>query len=205
MRRLSVLSVLVLAAGCSIGGTSEKAAPLPTISLPSDTTSPRLTAAQQRFASAVRTASDKYGDDSDATLVQYGRDFCGIGAKDDNPYTDFGGNPPRVEGIATYKSQLGELEKLAVVHLCPKYTKVWKQAMAGFQDGDHKVGKDIKPGRYRTLDKGLKSCYWERTAKNGDRLDNQFVTYAAGHVEVTIQPTDGGFSSKKCSFWVPAS
>jgi hypothetical protein len=167
---------------------------------------PTLTPAQRKFIAAIRKAGEFDADDTEGDLIQSGKDFCGSD-NPDNLYTDYGGNPPNVEGIASNKEQLGALEKNAVRFLCPKYIKTWKQAMGGFDDGEHEVGgkKGIKPGRYRTLDKGLKGCYWERVSKGGQTIANNFVTYSPGHIEVTILPSDGGFSSnEKCYFWVPA-
>lgn len=214
MRRLCLLVALALTAGCGSAGGNESsvaqgenargtssASPGPAKNQPSV---PELTPAQNKFVAALTKAGEFDADDTEGNLVQLGKDFCGIGNSSDNLYTDMGGNPPNVEDIARSKDQLGALEKNAVRYLCPKYVKTWKQAMGGFFDGEHVVGKDIKPGRYRTLDKGLKGCYWERVSKGGKTITNDFVAYAPGHIEVTIAPGDGGFSStRKCYFWVP--
>ena len=39
---------------------------------------------------------------------------------------------------------------MTVEHLCPKYLPVLKHAKGGFAEGPHDVGKDVKPGAYRT-------------------------------------------------------
>lgn len=215
--RLTILVILLaLACGC----TSAASKPTPSFT-PIDsstdtaeviTPSPNpkvnalsgLTAKEKVF---IRDARKKLPADDDATnteLIHLGRDFCGQGSSE-TAYDQYGGNPPNVEGIAQSKDMLGSVERSAVLHFCPKYIRTWKQAMGGFDHGDHEVGKDIKPGRYRTLDKGLKDCYWERVSKAGDTLANGLVTFAPGYITVTILPSDGGFSSTdKCYFWVPA-
>jgi hypothetical protein len=163
-----------------------------------------LTDTQKTFVAAVRK-DPKYTPDgsTDWDIVQLGRDFCGMGYRKTTVYDGHGGNPPNVKGIATYKEQLGPLEKNAVRYLCPQYVSVWKSGMASFGSGDYVVGADIKPGRYRTLQRKVRSCYWERTTKAGDTIANDFVTFAAGGVTVTILGTDGGFTSKRCGTWIP--
>lgn len=214
MRRLCLVAALALTAGCGSAGARESAGsdqlqaranPSQAPDVQNTPSAPKLTAAQKKFIAALKRAGAFEDDDTDGDLIQAGKDFCGIGTTDTS-YDEFGGNPPNVEGIARSKKFLGELEKTAVRYLCPKYIKTWKQAMGGFDAGEHVVGKDIKPGRYRTLNKGLKGCYWERVSKGGQTVDNDFVSYAPGHIEVTIAASDGGFSStRKCYFWVPVN
>ncbi|MFI7113922.1 hypothetical protein ACIBK9_46930 [Nonomuraea sp. NPDC050227] len=221
--RLRTVRIAVIAASLTACSTSTTAAPTaatPASSLPAETTESTTRAASETPTSTrqltgkekafIRDARKKlpegYQDATDEDLISFGHDFCGQGSSE-TIYDDQGGNPPNVEGIATYKSMIGSVERSAVLHFCPKYIKTWKQAMGGFDDGEHQVGgkRGIKPGRYRTLDKGLKGCYWERVSKGGETLANNLVTYAPGYITVTILPTDGGFSSgEECYFWVPA-
>ncbi|MER7213218.1 hypothetical protein ABT340_39660 [Streptosporangium sp. NPDC000239] len=97
-----------------------------------------------------------------------------------------------------------DLYKAATRYLCPKYLPAWRAATRGFTEGDKEIGVDIKPGVYRTVDRKVKDCYWERTTKGGDTIANRFVNFAPSGVTVTIAPTDGGFTSRGCGNWAPA-
>jgi predicted small lipoprotein YifL len=90
------------------------------------------------------------------------------------------------------------------LRICPRAPQapLMRTVLAGrvFADGDLTVGKDVKAGTYRT-EKEMHNCYWERTTKGGDTIANDFVTFAAKGVTVTIRSSDGGFSSKECGTW----
>ena len=70
-----------------------------------------------------------------------------------------------------------------------------------FGDGTYVVGKDIKPGTYRTR-VGSSGCYYERLSGFGGSLGeiiaNDNTDYPA---IVTIDPTDKGFKSQDCGTW----
>ncbi|TQK49796.1 hypothetical protein FBY35_0064 [Streptomyces sp. SLBN-118] len=104
-------------------------------------------------------------------------------------------------------------------NLCPEWVPALKAAVSGnyerwYTSGTFKVvaspapwsaGSEgepgIAPGTYRT--KGdLADCYWERTSKSGDILDNQFAT-SAQSITVSIRSGDGQFTSKSCGVWKP--
>lgn len=72
-----------------------------------------------------------------------------------------------------------------------------------FRDGMQVVGKDIKPGTYRTRARAP-GCYWARLAgfsgEIGDFLANG---NESGPMIVTISPRDKGFESRKCGLWSP--
>jgi hypothetical protein len=98
--------------------------------------------------------------------------------------------------------------------LCPKWTPVLKQAVSGkydrwFSDGTYVVsnnlgGEDretIPPGTYRAKGR-MADCYWERTSKGGDIIDNAFAT-SAQEITVTIRASDGQFTTRDCSVWKP--
>jgi hypothetical protein len=63
------------------------------------------------------------------------------------------------------------------------------------------VEETIPPGTYRAQGR-MENCYWERTAKNGDIIDNQFAT-SARDITVTIRASDGQFTSEGCAVWKP--
>jgi hypothetical protein len=100
--------------------------------------------------------------------------------------------------------------------LCPKWTPVLKQAISGrydrwFSDGTYVVsnnrsdaGEDeetIPPGTYRAKGR-MEDCYWERTTKGGDIIDNSFAT-SAREITVTIAASDGQFTAEQCEVWKP--
>jgi hypothetical protein len=68
-----------------------------------------------------------------------------------------------------------------------------------FGDGQYRVGKEVKAGRYESTDVS-DGCYWERQDRNGDIIDNNFVG-SANRVEVLIRSTDYGFETNDCGEW----
>lgn len=94
--------------------------------------------------------------------------------------------------------------QFGVPKLCPKWSKTVTQAVSGDYErwigsGDYVVTDDpapydpeaeldrqeIGPGTYRAVNE-MSDCYWERTAKDGTIIDNQFVTQAT-ELEVTLR------------------
>ncbi|BCJ71204.1 hypothetical protein CS0771_07480 [Catellatospora sp. IY07-71] len=98
----------------------------------------------------------------------------------------------------------------AALILCPKHPRAsqWKLVAAGkiFSDGTYLVGKEIKPGTYVIqlgADEGtIHDCYWERTNKSGNIIDNNFIL-SAKRAQVTIRSSDYSFHSKDCGTWRP--
>lgn len=68
-----------------------------------------------------------------------------------------------------------------------------------FGDGQYRVGKEIKAGRYESTDVS-DGCYWERQDRNGNIIDNNFVG-SASRVEVNIRTSDYGFETRDCGEW----
>ncbi|WP_144316942.1 hypothetical protein [Streptomyces sp. sk226] len=115
----------------------------------------------------------------------------------------------------------GEALLVGVPKLCPEWAKAVKEAASGsyerwFGDGTYVVssktlprdsmGEDdeeltIPPGTYRASGR-MEDCYWERTSKGGDILDNQLAT-SARSITVTVAPSDGQFTSERCAVWKP--
>ncbi|MFE9461698.1 hypothetical protein [Streptomyces californicus] len=115
----------------------------------------------------------------------------------------------------------GEALLVGVPKLCPEWAKAVKEAASGsyerwFGDGTYVVssktlprdsmGEDdeeltIPPGTYRASGR-MEDCYWERTSKGGDILDNQLAT-SAQSITVTIRASDGQFTSESCAVWKP--
>ncbi|WP_405505382.1 hypothetical protein OG323_37130 (plasmid) [Streptomyces cyaneofuscatus] len=48
----------------------------------------------------------------------------------------------------------------------------------------------------------MEDCYWERTSKGGEIIDNQFAT-SAQSITVTIAPSDGQLTAEQCGVWKP--
>jgi len=71
---------------------------------------------------------------------------------------------------------------------------------ASFGDGTYRVGKDIRPGTYRSH--GGEGCYWARlknfSGSLGAILANENAT---GPTLVTILRRDKGFESQGCGNW----
>jgi hypothetical protein len=117
----------------------------------------------------------------------------------------------------------GEAVLLAgVPKFCPKWTSAVKAAAAGtyerwFSNGTYVVSstaprkpneeppaegeESIPPGTYRAKGR-MEDCYWERTSKSGEILDNNFAT-SAREITVTIRESDGQFTSERCAVWKP--
>ena len=96
--------------------------------------------------------------------------------------------------------------------LCPEWSKTVRQVLGAgvrfYSDGTYVVKakpaadeEEIAPGAYRVVG-ALEDCYWERTSKAGDILDNGFVT-SAQDIRVTIRASDGQFTARGCGVWKP--
>ena len=98
----------------------------------------------------------------------------------------------------------GKILLAGIPMLCPKWTEVIKQTVEGnfdrsYSNGKYEVGKDIKPGKYRTTG-DLENCYWARLSRSGEIIDNNFAA-AAREITVTIQKSDGMFTTEGCGTW----
>ena len=75
-----------------------------------------------------------------------------------------------------------------------------KAAFAG--DGDFQVGKDVKPGTYRTTGNTDGMCYWERAKDSSGETDSLLANdNVSGTSYVTVKTTDKLFSSSGCKDW----
>lgn len=92
--------------------------------------------------------------------------------------------------------------RLAVTHLCPERLPVLDAATAAavptIDSGKYEVGKEIPPGTWRAED--VTNCYWERTAADGNIIENNFVA-AAKRIDVRVRSTDAFFISRSCKTW----
>jgi hypothetical protein len=83
----------------------------------------------------------------------------------------------------------------------PKPTPTPTPTVPHFGDGTYQVGKDIKPGTYRTR-AGSSGCYYERLSGFGGSTDEIIANNLTdAPAIVTIAPTDKGFTSERCGTW----
>ena len=118
--------------------------------------------------------------------------------------------PEKVEGMS--HGQRMEIEwksykkvfDAGVPLFCPQHAGLLTDAQNGtvrrnYGNGSYFVPDKIPPGTYRTTEP-VADCYWERTASNGDIIDNGFVTIAK-ELTVTVLETDGAFTTRGCGQW----
>ncbi|MEU0397727.1 hypothetical protein ABZ208_34195 [Streptomyces sp. NPDC006208] len=118
-----------------------------------------------------------------------------------------------------------EILKAGMPKLCSKWPKAALSALKGdlpptedeveaekrqseYSGGTYKVSSKpddgegdlplIPPGTYRTTDT-VEDCYWERTSRSGDIIDN--FARSAQEITVTIAPSDGQFTTEGCGTW----
>lgn len=102
--------------------------------------------------------------------------------------------------------------KAGVPLLCPEWSKTVRQVLGSgvrfYSDGTYAVKakpdpgeEEIAPGSYRVRG-ALEDCYWERTSRSGEILDNRFAT-SAQDITVTIAASDGQFTARGCGVWKP--
>lgn len=83
----------------------------------------------------------------------------------------------------------------------PSPTATPAPSYAHFDDGTYQVGKDIKPGTYRTR-VGSSGCYYARLKGFGGTIDDIIANNTTdAPAIVTIAATDKGFESENCGTW----
>jgi hypothetical protein len=69
-----------------------------------------------------------------------------------------------------------------------------------FSDGTYRVGRDIKPGTYRS--RSDSTCYWPRLRSFTDSVSSIIANDNASWPSVvTILRTDKGFETRGCGNW----
>lgn len=144
-----------------------------------------------------------YGDSGDVSSLAILYDICAQTDPKSFDYLKTAGSPSQVREIkgmlflcpdhplrSAIEKHLGEAEKR---------NKLEAQGRI-FHDGTYRVGEEIQPGTYFVEDTG-DGCYWERTDRTGEIIDNNFSTGL--RVEVTIQPSDYSFTAEGCGKWQP--
>lgn len=85
---------------------------------------------------------------------------------------------------------------------CPQFLPQWQQAQGGIPSGvAAAVPADVQPGTYETTSSDLGGCYWERS-RQGQIVDNRFITASTVKQRVTIKATDDTFVSRDCGSWI---
>ncbi|WP_336883266.1 hypothetical protein [Rhodococcus globerulus] len=96
--------------------------------------------------------------------------------------------------------------------LCPDQQPLIDEALSGnavmkrFIDGKYIVGEGYNPSGPRLVAPGTYStgpvsdCYWERADSQGNIIDNNMVSISQS-ITVTIEETDGAFTSNRCGPW----
>lgn len=94
--------------------------------------------------------------------------------------------------------------------LCPDQQPLLTEALSGsavmkrFTDGKYIVSqgasaqRSVMPGTYSTGP--VSDCYWERADSQGNIIDNNMVSISQS-ITVTIEESDGAFTSNRCGPW----
>ncbi|MGW5989564.1 hypothetical protein ACWFRT_13695 [Streptomyces anulatus] len=206
------LAAVVLVSGCGGGGGGD-AKPTAVPSSPSVSPSPSVTPPEP--PPAALTAEEKVdalaeagGWLPDEVASAYVADICGtLTAQEES-----GAGAVQWLTLNETDAEHGAVLKAGVPLLCPEWsktvTKVLGSGVRFYSDGTYRVvGKPgsaadaIAPGSYRVVG-ALEDCYWERTSRGGEILDNGFAT-SARDITVTILPSDGQFTARGCGVWKP--
>lgn len=218
-----VVAGVVVLAGCSSGGDGEadaKPSVKPTLSFgtpTADPTGPPVTRTPSTPEGKLDQLAEEKGwvvdglyEGSAAAFVD---DMCETATSLDESGIDPG------ERFADHgrDGDNAEIMRAGMPKLCPKWSKVALAALKGdyvrtygagtyvvkANPKDREPGSDepeeIGPGTYRT-EGDLEDCYWERTSRSGEILDNNFAT-SAQEITVTIRSTDGQFTTRGCGTW----
>ncbi|NUK23683.1 hypothetical protein [Streptomyces lunaelactis] len=215
-----VVAVLVAGCGDDSGGETDAKPSASTVSpSPSeeDTVVPEET--ETGYPPTAAGDLDRKADaegwtvDSYALASEFVLDVC-EGMTDQD---EAGGEPGESLARAAREGDNRKILKAGWAGLCPEWEKVGLAALDGdyvrtYPGGTYLVkakpkdldlGSDepqeIGPGTYRT-DEPVEDCYWERTTKGGDIIDNRFAT-SAQEITVTILLSDGQFTTEGCGTW----
>lgn len=214
----AVVAAVVVLSGCG-GGAGEGKAP----ASPSVTVSPDAGAVVEESVypagpeGDIDRLADEKGwavDDLYESASEFVADIC-----DSLPDSGAGGvsRPQWLAESGTFDGDGEDILKVGVPKLCPEWSKALGEAVSGgyerwFGNGTYLVSsklppaddeevQTISPGTYRASG-AMEDCYWERTSKSGEIIDNSFAT-SVQVVTVTIASSDGQFTSRGCAVWKP--
>ncbi|MFI8827627.1 hypothetical protein [Streptomyces sp. NPDC053431] len=108
---------------------------------------------------------------------------CGTGAGSESPKTGAQEQPAKKKGT----DKKADEKKVATIG----------------GDGDFEVGKDVKPGLYRSVGNGADAgCYWERAKDSSGETDSILANdTVSGTSYVQVAATDKIFKSSDCEKW----
>ncbi|MGA5037060.1 hypothetical protein ACPCA8_08360 [Streptomyces capoamus] len=147
---------------------------------------------------------------SGSSASEFTRDACDMAQETDSRPDLAGESVPQALAMRAASEDSGAAAlRAGVPALCPKWTKAVKASLSGhydrwITDDTYDIGTapdQIPPGTYRTAG-DIADCYWERTAADGDVIDNGLVT-AARRITVVISASDSTFTSDNCGLWTP--
>lgn len=222
MRRVGAVAAGVVAvavvAGCSQGadGGGGAKAPEPTVTSSSPASDASASAGDGDPHTPVtdfnRMVDEKGWEYEYETASAYVADIC-ESLPDQKRYGDPG------EWLMVNQKPSADEKKIlraGMPKLCPQWASTVEKALKGdytrtYSGGTYVVKahpkerdldsdvQEIAPGSYRTSG-DLADCYWERTTKSGQIIDNSFAT-SAQSITVTIAATDGQFTTRDCGTW----
>jgi hypothetical protein len=152
----------------------------------------------------------KKWDLSGASASDFTQDACDMADEVDSSPAQSGESVAQALAMRAASQKSGaDALKAGIPRLCEKWTKTLATSLSGhydrwITDDTYDIGSapgQIPAGTYRTTG-DISDCYWERTAANGDIIDNGLTT-AARSITVRIQASDSTFTSKDCGIWSP--
>lgn len=180
---------------------------------PSPTEEVHIESPQERVDAAAEAEGWKMPDQAYETASDYVDDVCET--LDSYEERDDPDAPPS-SWLTRANPPEGD-EKLAlragVPVLCPRWEQTVLEVLDGKAEqlllgGSYEVSSElgarsVRPGTYRTTggEEGLSDCYWERSTSDGQIIDNQFVSGDAKAITVTIEASDGSFTTRDCGVW----
>lgn len=224
-----VAAVLVLVSGCSSGddggggggvkaGTPSTSSPSPdvveTTSVPAEETEPAYPDGPE---GDIDRASDENGwvyDSLYGSASEYVQDIC-----DSLPDAarDGATRPQWLAESGNMADDGRAILELGIPKLCPKWSKTLKAAVSGdyerwISSGEYEVKthpkpydpnadvQEVAPGSYEARGE-FSDCYWERTSRSGDIIENKFVTQAR---VLTVTLRVGELFKNECGTFRPA-
>ncbi|MFI6653182.1 hypothetical protein ACIBI8_37035 [Streptomyces sp. NPDC050529] len=224
MRGVGVVAVgfaaVAVLSGCG-GDTDDGAKPAASPSVSSVAVpEPEPTVEEPEYPATPAGDLDRLADEKgwpyDESLYESASEYVADICESMTAQEGFGTEPGEWLALRT-DSDEADILKAGMPKLCPRWSKVALAALGGdyvrsYSDGTYTVkanpaapdpgsdeDQEIGPGTYRT--KGdLEDCYWERTTRSGEIIDNSFAT-SAQEITVTIRASDGQFTSRDCGSW----
>ncbi|MFK0023485.1 hypothetical protein [Streptomyces sp. NPDC090798] len=188
------------------------AAPKPSLSaMPRSVPSTARETAAQTPAQRLDTLGHaKKWDLSGSSASEFTQDACDMAGETDSAPDQAGESVAQALAMRATSAESGAAAlRAGIPALCPKWTRTLAASLSGrydrwITDDTYDIGSkpgQIPAGTYRTAG-DLSDCYWERTAVNGDVIDNGWAT-AARAITVHIRESDSTFTSDNCGVWTP--